>query len=95
MKLEEIIDLRKLKTHISDVGAKSALSHAKDLAYELASTGQAKKSIASTYSIYNELADVEIGTEQVLSAITSMYSYLPTVEEKEKFCNYGYPTLKI
>lgn len=95
MKFEEIIDIEKLKLHISDIGARSAINHAKHMTDDLASTVESKKNISSTYRIYNELADIELGVEQALSAIKSMFSYLTTDDEKNKFCSYSYPTLKI
>lgn len=95
MKFEEIINIEKLKSYISDVGARSAINHAKDMAYDLASTTESKNSILLTHKIYNELADMELGVEQALLAINSMFSDLPTSDEKKRFCSYSYPTLRI
>mgnify|MGYP000073257206 CR=1 FL=1 len=95
MKFEEAIDIEKLKSHISDIGARSAINHAKDMAYDIASTLENKNSISSTHKIYNELEDIELGVEQALSAIKSMFSDLATSDEKKRFCSYSYPTLRI
>ena len=95
MKLSSIINVVKLNDLITEQGCSSALLSAKEMAYDLANENHAKQQIASIYSIYNELNEVELNPSKVIFAIESFIGELQSDEEKQRFISYLYPSLKI
>lgn len=95
MELQDLVDIDGLKCYISEIGVRTAIAQAKDMAYELASTESSKRSVHSIYQIYNELKEAELDAERGVMAIDAMFGKLATEEEKRCFCSYSYPQLKI
>lgn len=95
MTLKDLIDIEGLKSHILEIGVRAAITQAKDMAYDLASTDASKHGVYSIYCIYNELSEAELDAERGIMAIGAILDKLTTEEEKHRFCSYSYPELKI
>ena len=54
MRLEEIVNMNALKGHISGMGARHALTQARDAAFDLAVNETNKKEIQSMFNICNQ-----------------------------------------
>jgi hypothetical protein len=94
MNLSNFINVIKLNELIIKQGCSSALLSAKDMAYDLASENHAKQKIASLYGIYNELAEGELNSFKVVSAIERFIEELHSDDAKQRFISYLYPCLK-
>ena len=93
MRLEEIVNMNALKGHISVMGARDALTQARDVAFDLAVNETNKKEIQSMFNICNQLTDAELTDFRVMLAIEGIFAKL-TEDKKHDFCSSMYPQLK-
>jgi hypothetical protein len=93
MRLEEIVNMNALKGHISGMGARHALTQARDAAFDLAVNETNKKEIQSMFNICNQLNDAELTDFRAMLAIEGIFAKL-TEDNKHAFCSSMYPQLK-
>ncbi len=86
MRLEELINLKVVKSYISEMGARLAMVQARDVAHDLAVTESRRRSVYSMFNICNELSDSELTEFRALLAIEGMFEKL--TDDKKKCFAY-------